>query len=327
MSEENTIPADTDDLDAFETLMFPKPQEEPVATEVPEVEEGVAEPAPDEPVEPETPEEEPQPEDKPVGKKKNSFQERIDELTEKRKDAERAAEAERLEKEALIKRLDALEKLAKSKEPEAPVTPPVVEGPSPDEVLADGTPKYPLGEFDPSYIRDLTRHTIKQEREASEREYQQKAEIAKAQQEEQALVQTWSAKVEEVVEKTYPDFVEKTSTLTGAFQNIDQNYGNFLAKEIMQMEYGTDVLYHLANNLDEAKAIVASGPANALRRLGRLEARFALQSEEGAAKKLRVSATPEPPPVLNKGKASVNEIPDDTDDLDAFEQKFFKRKR
>jgi hypothetical protein len=95
----------------------------------------------------------------------------------------------------------------------------------------------------------------------------------------------------------------------------------------MSMDYGPDVLYHLSTNLEEAKQIVNSGPARATIALGRLEARYALQEDEKKQQKLKVSKAPTPPDRLNKGSMVSKEIPDDTDDLDAFAAKLFSSPR
>jgi hypothetical protein len=106
---------------------------------------------------------------------------------------------------------------------------------------------------------------------------------------------------------------------------IDPAYGDYLASVIMSMDYGTDVLYHLASNIEEAKKISRMDAARATLALGRLEARFALHDQE-KQQKLKVSEAPKPPARLNKGTATVRNIPDDTDDLDLFAKKLYGKK-
>lgn len=58
--------------------------------------------------------------------------------------------------------------------------PPQTAQPAPN-ALADGAPdpaNYPAGEFDPSFIRDLARHTVREERAAMEREDAEKQSLA-----------------------------------------------------------------------------------------------------------------------------------------------------
>lgn len=263
----------------------------------------------DETEEPEAVAEEPKP-------KKNRFQERIDELTGKAREAER-------ERDALIARLEKLEQTSKPA--------PVIEaaentGPTPDDTNEDGTDKYPLGEFDPNYIRDLTRHTLQTEKEAMQREEAQKAQQTEMEAQRAALQTSWEEKLVPAQER-YPDFREKGEELINSLNGLEPAYAEYLTATLMSMEYGPDVLYYLSNNPDEAHQIVNSGATKATIALGRLESKFAA-SEEEKQRRPKVSQAPIPPTHLNKGSAVVKiEVPDDTDDLDAFADKFFDKKR
>jgi hypothetical protein len=78
----------------------------------------------------------------------------------------KAREAERREAE-LIRRLEQIE-ARKPEENTKPEPKPLreqlpAEAPNPDALDEDGEPIYPLGEFDPKYIRDLTKFTIAEE--------------------------------------------------------------------------------------------------------------------------------------------------------------------
>jgi len=254
----------------------------------------------------------PEPDKKP---RRNRAQERIEELNKKYRETERLLNI-------------ALTKLEQKAEP-TPATPTVVEepvGPTPDDTNEDGSEKYPLGEFDPQYIRDLTRFTLNQEREAAKR---QDAEAEAQRQQETAkteLAKSWEQKLGPAQER-YPDFQERGQELVDAFQGIDVAYGDYLTTTLMSMDYGTDVLYYLACNPEEAKKIVASGAAKATVALGRLEAKFAMADEEKQKARPKVSKAPEPPAHLNKGSSVAKpEVEDNTDDLDAFAQKFFKKR-
>lgn len=251
--------------------------------------------------------------------KKNRFQERIDELTNARREAERKAAA--LE--------ERLAKLEQNTNPEP--TPNKVEtedqGPSPDDKNEDGSDKYPLGEFDASYIRDLTKHTLEQERKAIKVREAQEAEQRNLDQQRAELQTSWENKLGPAKER-YPDFQEKGQQLLSTFESIDRGYGEYLEATIMGMDHGPDVLYYLSNNVDEAKAIVSAGAVKATIALGKLEAKFAFAEEEKQKARPKVSKAPTPPPHVNKGSAAAKvEIDDDTDDLDAFANKFFNKKR
>lgn len=246
-------------------------------------------------------------------KPKSRSEKRIEELNAKFRQEQR-------EKQELLKRLEALEQAQPKNTPPKAASAPEVGGPKADDVNEDGTEKYPLGDFDPAYIRDLTRYTIAQEREASNAETQKSVEEARIQEAQQALVSDWNAKLPDAQEK-YPDFMDKGQELIDDLADIDPRYGSYLTETLMSMEYGTDVLYHLATHPDEARDIVDSGARLATIKLGRLEAKFA--AGKGPEPR-RVSNAPPPPPA-NKGSAAARvTVRDDTDDLAAFEKKFFK---
>ena len=256
--------------------------------------------------------------DKPKPKK-NRFQERIDELTAKAREAERRA-AE----------LEAKLNSNQTKEPNTKAEPAKVEvntRPTPDDKNPDGTEKYALGEFDPQYVADMVKHEFDEQRRSYE-EQQKKTERQTEMDRQRAELQTeWQGKLDTAQER-YPDFSEKGEALVGVFGNLDEAYGEYLSSTIMSMEYGPDVVYYLANNTDEAQKIVASGPAKATIALGRLEAKFADASEQKQQARPKISKAPAPPGHINKGSASVKAaVEDDTDDLEAFEAKFFKNKR
>lgn len=229
--------------------------------------------------------------------------------------------------QAALARLDALETKAVP-EPKAPVSAATDSGePDPSAKNEDGSDKYPLGEYDPAFNKDLVKYTIAKEREAAEIRKAEEMIQEQTQKEQQALAASWQVKLDAAKEQ-YPDFDEKAVELVEAFDGIDDKYGAYLSQTIMGMEYGQDVLYYLANNVDEARTIFNSGGQKAAIALGRLEARFAFANEEKETPRPRVSKAPTPPTHLNKGSSvAVAEIPDDTDDLDAFSQKFFSKKK
>ena len=262
----------------------------------------------------------PEPEEKP--KKKNRFQERIDELTAKAKEAERR-------ELAAIERINALEaKLNKNDKTDEPkqASQESDDGPRPDDLNEDGTDKYPLGEFDPAFIRDITKHTLKVEREERERIEQEERSKAEVEQVRTQLQESWNEKLGPARER-YPDFNEKGEALVSVFDGIDEAYGEYLTSALMSMDHGPDVLYYLSNNVDEAKKIVESGPQKATLSLGYLNGKFADAESEKRKARPKASNAPPPPP-KNKGSSrAFAEVPDDTDDLDAFSKKLFSKKR
>lgn len=266
-----------------------------------------------------------EPDEKP--KKKNRFQERIDELNGKYREEQR----QRL---AVEQRLAELERLAaQNNEPKTEDTPketPKAEasGPRANELKEDGTPKYPLGEYDPQYIVDLADFRFEQRMNELETKKQEE-EQAKAQEEAVREAQAaWEAKVTPAQER-YPDYVEKTQALSeriGDLESRDPAYSAYLADAVTQLDNGPDVLYYLSNNPDEALEIINSGPIKSVARLGAISAQLGQSLNTQKTPAPKVSNAPEPPPVVNKGASAVApDIRPDTDNLDQFEKILFKK--
>lgn len=252
--------------------------------------------------------------------KKKTFQDRIDELTA------RAREAERREAEALRRIQE-----AESKSKTTPATPEPTpskedDSPKPDAKNEDGSEKYPLGEFDPDYIRDLTRHTIQKETAAA-RESDERERLNRQHQEARDQLQTqWAEKLSTVTE-THEDFLDKTMELESAFDGLDPQYSDYLVQTIKSLDHGPEVLYHFANNLDEAKRFVRLGPLAATLALGEINAKFKTSEKDTAAKpEPRSTQAPTPPPT-NRGTSTRKAVAADTDDLDDFMKLLYKKKR
>jgi hypothetical protein len=314
--EPNDTPVDTgsEDLADFSEEFFGKPK----AAE-PTPKEDVTPVEDDDPAPEDTPD---APEDKPdedIGdgekeppKKKDRFQERVNQLLERERAAnERAAEAQR--------KLDEL--AAKQSEPVKAAPAVAKDGPSPEDKNEDGSEKYPLGEFDPGYIRDMARHTIEQEwneRKAKEAEEQTQRQVQEARDQ---LQEQWVEKLAPITEQ-HEDFLDKTMELESAFDGLDPQYSDYLVQTIKSLDHGPEVLYYFANNLEEAAKFVKMGPLVATLALGEYNAMFKGQTRKEA----RTSKAP-PPPQVNKGSKTRTTVAPDTDDLDAFEREFFAKKR
>jgi hypothetical protein len=317
----------TDDLNEFETEFF---QSEPVAPEpvVDEVddEQELLDNPEDNPLAPEEDEiEEEEVEETPEPKKKTPLQERIDELTAKAREAERREAATKADLMRRIEELEANSKQEKEEPKKVEVRDVLPDNaPNPDAVDADGKAIYPLGEFDPLFIRDLTKFTIDTEtakaKEAAEQEAAQRAQA----EELHKVQEDWNARVEGVRDEL-PDYQEKVGGMVEAFKDIDPAYGDFLALTLMQSEAGPRVLYYLAENIGEAQQIVASGPSAALLAIGRLEAKLSAPKKETTATS-KVTNAPEPPDKRTRGSGGKFSIAADTDDLDAFERAFYNKK-
>lgn len=258
-----------------------------------------------------------------VEKPKTPTQKRIDEVVGKQREAERQLATEKSAREALEARVAEL--LAQNVKA-APVGEAEDIGPMPSDVNPDGSDKYALGEFDPEYIRDLIKYENNRDRAEYEAQSRQRADLADMAAQKAAIEDNWKEKIGPAKER-YPDFDEVSQHLVASFEGLDQAYGEYLVATLQSMDFGPDVLYYLAQNPDEANKIVASGPNKATIALGRIEAKYAIAEAEKVVAKPRVSNAPPVPP-QNKGThAAVTEVPDDTDDLEAFTAKLFKKRK
>lgn len=323
MSDDNSNVEIPDDMGAFEDLFYEREPEKEVEAEVvdePEAEVEEAEPEEDTEAETEVEEAEDEAdeevEEKPKKGNRKPAKERIQELiTEKYELERKAIEAER-------RALDAEKKLNAPKEQEAK-EPEKSDAPNPDAKDDKGEAKYPLGEFDPQYIRDLTRFTIEQEQAGyAQKEAARRAEEADRNARAQAQ-EKWSGRLEEA-EKDIPDVKEKIISLSTLFADVEPQYGQYLVDVVQTLENGPHVLAYLADNPKEAQTIVKSGPTGATISLGRLDARMAKIAANDKAPVKVTNAPPAPKQTpRGTGKSAIRA---DTDDLTAFERQFFKKR-
>lgn len=307
----------TDDLDAFSTDFFGQKEVEVPKTEEQAEQEGeVDEGAGDTDSQVTDPEDDLDAEIVEEAPKKKTVQDRINELVKQREDIKRDADAKF---DALRKEFEDFKKAGQ---------PAVVDAkePSPDSMKENGDPVYPLGEFDPNYIRDLAVFSVEQAqskiRAISEQELREREQM----QATQILQTEWNAKVEAATVEM-PDFVEKGQELLRGFNNLDTGYAGYLSTVLMSMEQGPAVLYYLAEHPDEARTIVNSGAQRATLALGRIEQKFIEADAQKKLAKPKVSQTPPPPANRTRGtNGAFISVAPDTDDLDAFSREFFKKK-
>jgi hypothetical protein len=203
----------------------------------------------------------------------------------------------------------------------------VKEAPTPDDLNDKGEPLYPLGEFDPGYVRALNRHILEQEMERAtrileEKRVQQEAEAARAKQDLE-----WNSRLE-AAEKELPDVREKIAKLDHMFEGIDPQYGQYLVDTVRSLDNGAYILGYLSDHPQEAKQIVAAGYTGATLSLGRLDAHIGsrkVQKEKEAT--VKVTKAPPPPKSTPRGSGGNFSVPADTDDLDAFAEMFFTKKK
>lgn len=251
-------------------------------------------------------------------KKKRSVQERMNELTKQRYEAERRE----LETQRQLQTMQ--EELARLRNPQKEVPAQQVTtdqaAPDPETKLENGEAKYPLGEFDPQYIRDLARHEIDKEIKAAT-EYRKQAEAAASA--EAATKESQARFTEKLTayEAEDPEIQGKILSLDSTFQALEPRYGQYLIGVVRDLDNAPAVLAYLADNPEMAQKIASSGPAAATVALGRLDAQVA----KVVATPKKVTKAPEPP-VRTRGTQGQFAVAGDTDDLDSFSRVFFNKK-
>jgi len=268
-------------------------------------------------------EEEAEEEPKDKGKKpKSRYQTRIDELTRTAREAERR-------EAALLARLEALEtkeKPVQDSPQESPLDRLPPDAPNPDAVDAKGNPKYPLREYDPQYIFDLTKFAGQQAAKELEAERARAEAERQANAERDTIRNDWNKRLD-AAEEEIPEIREHIAELVDTFQTVDPRYGEYLATLIMTSDTGPAIMEYLSQNIGEAQKIVASGPTAATLAIGRLEAKLQNLTTRPAGEEKRnkkPSGAPKPPVAVTRGtKGGKVTVSPDTEDLAAFKRDFF----
>jgi hypothetical protein len=295
-----TMPEDTSNLDDFIATMnggdapvetvTPTPEPAP-EEEAPVEESGTPEDAPEADETAEKTEEQP--------KKGRSTADRIKKLTYEREQFRRELEA-----------LKAAQKPAEA----APLT----EKPEKGNDTASEAPNpenYRYGELDPQFMRDTAKFEAKVELAAFREELAKQneaAQQAQAAQREVAALQEKANAIQTVGRAKFDDFDEVV--LSGALAGISKE----AAQVIADSDVAAEAFYHLASNPEEAADLFRQPLAKQALWLARFEVKTA------APPPRKVTQAPEPMQSV-RGSGSRATVPDDTDDLDAFSRKFFKR--
>lgn len=219
--------------------------------------------------------EEKEQEEKPKGNPK--LERRFSEITKQREEARKEAQQERQAREALEARLAALERQP------APQAPAVDQEPQPSQfndafeyakALAEFTADKRIGEM------------RKQDAEAKEA------------QERQKVIDQWANKVQQA-KASLPDFDEIVAS-------SDVVVNDDIRDAILESDVGPQILYHLAENDEVAKKIAGLNPKQALREIGKLEARFeAKETKSQAAPNVRSKAPAPINPLRGSNPADV----------------------
>ena len=209
------------------------------------------------------PEIEKEQEEKPKANPK--LERRFSEITKQREEARKEAQQERQAREALEARLAALERQP------APQAPKVDEEPQPSQ-FNDAF----------EYAKALAEYTADQRIGEMRR---QDAE-AKQAQERQKVIETWASKVQ-AAKASMPDFDDIVAS-------SDVVVNDDIRDAILESDVGPQILYHLAENDDVAKRIAGLTPKQALREIGKLEARFEVKETAPQSAPITRSKAPAP---------------------------------
>ncbi len=226
--------------------------------------------------------------DHPDPQKKGRLQERMGELTTKRKEAEARAEAKSKEAVAAFERAEAAERQAA--ELRAKYEPPKSDelGPEPQPSQFTDTTEFAKA------LKDWTADATRRE------DARKQADAANAARTKE-VAESWVKRQAEA-KKEMPDYDEKLAGSTAVVSDLVRD-------AIVESEVGPQILYHLAENPEVAlKWRGLSGP-QVLREVGKLEARLAkADSAPAAPAKPAAGVSKAPPPIspLNGGgSASV----------------------
>ena len=202
-------------------------------------------------------------EEKPKANPK--LERRFSEITKQREEARKEAQQERQTREALEARLAVLERQP------APQAPKVDEEPQPSQfndafeyakALAEYTADKRIGEM--------------KRQEAEERQAQER----------QKVIETWASKVQ-AAKASMPDFDDIVAS-------SDVVVNDDIRDAILESDVGPQILYHLAENDDVAKRIAGLSPKQALREIGKLEARFEAKETKPEPTPITRSKAPAP---------------------------------
>jgi hypothetical protein len=209
------------------------------------------------------PEIEKEQEEKPKANPK--LERRFSEITKQREEARKEAQQERQAREALEARLAVLEKQP------APQAPKVDEEPQPSQ-FNDAF----------EYAKALAEYT------ADKRIGEMRRQDAEAKEavERQKVIETWASKVQ-AAKASMPDFDDIVAS-------SDVVVNDDIRDAILESDVGPQILYHLAENDDVAKRIAGLSPKQALREIGKLEARFEVKETAPETKPVVRSKAPAP---------------------------------
>jgi len=209
------------------------------------------------------PEIEKEQEEKPKANPK--LERRFSEITKQREEARKEAQQEREARQALEARLAALERQP------APQAPAVDQEPQPSQFNDAFEYAKALAEFTADKRIGEMRRQDAEAREAQER---------------QKVIETWASKVQ-AAKASMPDFDDIVAS-------SDVVVNDDIRDAILESDVGPQILYHLAENDDVAKKIAGLSAKQALREIGKLEARFEVKETKPETAPITRSKAPAP---------------------------------
>ncbi|WP_016744380.1 hypothetical protein [Rhizorhabdus wittichii] len=243
--------------------------------------------------------EQPTEEDK-AAKRRQTFQERMNEKTRLQKEAEREARYWRDVAEGKISRDG------------TPI-------PSNDVGEQDGAPNpddFEYGETDPKYLQALVDHRVSKGIDAVTKNLAQ-------QQADQAQARAWEA-AQEAARAEFDDF-DTVMTAKDEDGAVAWDCSPIMAQTIKSMPEGAKLAYQLASDPAESKRIAALPEPLQLIEAGRLMARIDATKTAPAKQTKTATDAPEPPEALARGAGGRFTVAADTDDFEAFERQHASR--
>ena len=215
-------------------------------------------------------------------KQNPKLERRFSEITKQREEARKEAQREREARESLEQRLAAIERQSQPKAVDTN------EEPQPSQ-FQDAF----------EYAKALAEYTA--DKRLAERDRQVAEE--KAAQERQKIIDSWAERVEKA-KAELPDFDDLVAS-------SDVVVNDDIRDAILESDVGPQILYHLADNTDVAKKIAGLSPKQALREIGKLEAKFEAKPQE-QVQPVNKSKAPAPAKPI-KTANGVADIPLDSD--------------
>ena len=257
-------------------------------------------------------------EEKPV-KKKKTAEERISELTAKRREAERSAKAEKERSAALEERLNALEGKKSTEDLTTQDPEPTSELKAPDP--ADK--KYEYGEFDTQYRKDYEdylRQSLRSEIKKEQETERKKAEETRQAEAAAAKQQELGAKLQAHQESGIKEFDDFEDALE-ALGEIETPIAPETTAMLLESEACPKILYHLGKNPKEAAEIASKSPIEQARYIGKLEARFSADTAAPQEKPKAKAPQAQTPPTRARGSGGQFKADDATNDFNAFKSR------